>query len=46
MDRTQLLFHDFSLDEEYRVIDKLRFILTGLLIVISVGRIISLIKRR
>jgi len=46
VDGMRLLFNDYSLKAEYRVINKWSFLLTGLLLIISVGSVISLLKRR
>ena len=46
VDGMRLLFDDYTLKAEYRVINKWSFLLTGLLLIISIGSIVALIKRR
>jgi len=46
VDGIRLLFDDYTLKAEYRVINKWSFLLTGLLLIISIGSIVALIKRR
>ena len=43
VDGMRLLFDDYTLKAEYRVINKWGFLLTGLLLVISIGSIVGLI---
>ena len=46
VDGVRLLLHDYSLEAKYRVMNKWAFLLTGLLLVISVGSIAGLVKRK
>jgi len=46
VDGIRLLFNDYSLEAEYRAINKWSFLLTGLLIIISIVSIVSLRRRR
>jgi len=46
VDGMRLLFADYSLEAKYRIVNKWAFLLTGLLIVIAIGSIVALIKRK
>ena len=46
VDGVRLLLYDYSLEAKYRVMNKWTFLLTGLLIIISIGSVVVLVKRR